>query len=142
MASHLRVLAESVAAGVDSLLVFEDDLQLASNFDERLGRFLADVPLDWQLLYLGGEHLLPPRPVCPGVVRCRLTIRTHAIAMRAPAMRRVLAERGSFDSHYDHMLTRVLREQAAYAPSEWLVTQSGSPSDVRPADTGVRVPTT
>lgn len=131
LCSHLGVVEESLRRGAQSLLVLEDDLDFVDRFDERLGEFLSAVPSDWDLLYLGGEHLLPPTPVSSEVDRCRKTIRTHAIAMTATAMGMVLDQASGFNFHYDHMLVRVLGSRPMYAPHQWLVNQIDSPSDVQ-----------
>lgn len=79
MASHLAVLRAH--AGHDgSVMVLEDDACFAPGFPYR-----AQPPTDWQVLWLGAQHLQLPVWVSPGWVRAGVVARTHAYIARDPA---------------------------------------------------------
>lgn len=55
--SHFAVLQEAAAAGVESLLLLEDDFDFARDAPERAPRLLTQLAgLDWDIFY--GAHLL------------------------------------------------------------------------------------
>jgi GR25 family glycosyltransferase involved in LPS biosynthesis len=59
--SHLRLLEQSVDAGVPGdIIVVEDDVLLDADFTPVLDRILAAPVRPFDLLYLGGRHLRPP----------------------------------------------------------------------------------
>lgn len=56
---------------------------LAEGFREKLERWLAAVPEEWALLYLGGVFIDPPELVAPGLLRVHgRTWDMHAYAVK------------------------------------------------------------
>lgn len=120
--SHRAVLARSTG----TVLVFEDDAVLAADFTARLQQLVAELPHDWQLVKLGGEHLLPPTPLSATLVRCRQTVRTHAYLVRDHARRRLISAIDAATTHWDGAFA----QEKSYAPSAFLCTVDGSASDI------------
>jgi hypothetical protein len=146
--SHLILLEKMLNEGVESYLVFEDDATFEEDFAVRCREFLAALPKDAEMIYLGGQHLfqatMPPLHVNAQVVRPYNINRTHAFGIRGRAM--MLAVYQHLNSkdwrdrhHIDHHLGRLhmKRERAVYSPTKWLVGQRGDKSDV----SGKTVPT-
>ncbi len=131
MASHRRVLQSAIDDGLDSILILEDDALPAPGFAARAADFLARVPADWDCLMLGGEHLTAPLPVAAGVVRCVMTNRTHAFALRRRFMPGLLRLWESItDDHCDVALAACMPVIGAYAPDPFLVGQAQGYSDI------------
>lgn len=127
--SHRRIL--QAAAGVDSVLVFEDDALAPAHLLDAMDHLIAMLPQDWEVLMLGGEHVRPPLWVAPGLVRCVRTIRTHAYVARGEgiALLADIAQRST--RHWDHALARTLGLRGrTYAPDPFLVRAARSPSDI------------
>lgn len=122
-ASHTTVLREAIAAGVESLLVLEDDAVLAPNFAVKAESFLATVPDDWQMLFLGGQHHSgQPSEILPGVVRCTNCQRTHAYAVRGQCLKDLHDLWASMTTgHIDHILGPWAANRKTYAPSPFLI---------------------
>jgi GR25 family glycosyltransferase involved in LPS biosynthesis len=54
--SHVRLM-EQITNSEDGLyLIFEDDVELCDNFNDRLLTLLKSLPEDWELLFLGGHN--------------------------------------------------------------------------------------
>ena len=68
-------------AGAPAVILFEDDVVLASDLHERLAEI--DLPEDWGIFFLGCKHLEKPAPVSPGLVRVARAADHHAMAIRA-----------------------------------------------------------
>ncbi len=131
--SHRAVLAAALADGVGSLLVLEDDAHPAPDLAARAAPFLAAVPADWACLMLGAEHLVPPAPVAPGVVRCTTSIRCHAYAVRGPLMPMLAAFwQANQTDHCDLVLSALMPHFPTYAPDPPLFGQAAGPSDITP----------
>lgn len=112
-------------------MLLEDDAVIPNNFQDRMQRFLADVPEHWEALMLGGEHELPPEPVSPGVVRCVATIRTHAYVLRPGVIADVIAVAKRAARHWDYSLSELLGQRGrTYAPDPFLIETNGSRSDI------------
>lgn len=119
--SHIRALA-----GIEfgPVLILEDDAVFAENFSAALHALSA--PSDWEVLHLGGQHVIRPFPVTPGLVSPRRLFRSHAYLARYPQL---LARQLRFlPGHVDVALGRSAATR--YCVSPWLVGQDDSPSDI------------
>lgn len=140
--SHLAILEKALNDGVESLLVFEDDAIFCENYVERSEDFLAALPPNWGLAYLGGQHLNaaihPPIRLNDLVVQPYNVNRTHAMAYRGrDTMLAIYRHISAIDGwtrgqHIDHYLGKLAQKRSLpiYAPTEWLVGQSDSASDI------------
>jgi hypothetical protein len=92
---------------------------------------MGKVPDDWDGLMFGAEHLQPPETICPGVVRCRASNRSHAYAVRGRLMG-VLSQfwRNTTNDHCDLVISSLMRHFKMYAPDPLLIGQDAGHSDV------------
>jgi GR25 family glycosyltransferase involved in LPS biosynthesis len=131
MLSHRQIIHSAIADGVDSILILEDDAVPVPQFGELAADFLSRVPADWDCLMLGGQHLMRPMSVAPGIVQCVSTSRTHAFAIRRRMMPGLL-KFWEFvtDDHCDIVLAACMAHFKAYAPQPFLIGQSAGYSDI------------
>lgn len=116
---------------VSKVLVLEDDVEWFPDVWERLDNFMNDVPIDWEQLMLGGQHLRPPVRVSEGVARCRQTERTHAYALRGKAIKSLLALWRDCTVHIDWEMGRKWQKDwKVYAPTPFLFGQGAGRSDI------------
>lgn len=135
--SHLAVIEQALEDGVCRLVVFEDDATFAPDFAERLADL--SIPTDCEQLYLGGEHLKPPQPGPPGLVRGRNVNRCQAYAVLGRSTMLTIRDHLRWDParwtaahNVDHHLG-ILHEDgqlAVYAADPWLCGQAAGPSDI------------
>lgn len=150
--SHVRIAQDAAQDAVASYCVLEDDVVFHHRAQEMLDEFMTEVPDDWGQIYLGGQFLhQKPEPVSPWVVRPYNVNRTHAFALRKPAIPRFLQhvmhapdylnicdtseECLSYtpnNYHIDHQLGRAheRRDWNVYAPTWWLAGQDEGPSSI------------
>ena len=133
--SHVTILERAVMDDVGSVLVLEDDLVWHSDAWDRLNAFLAAVPSDWDQLMLGGQHMgKPGEAVSPGVVRCLNCQRTHAYAIRGPALHDLLKLWYPCRTHIDHIMGPWQRGWRVYAPDPFVFGQGPGKSDISGAN--------
>lgn len=148
-ASHLRILEMAIERELDSILVLEDDAVFCKTFSTDVRSFFAELPEDWELIYLGGQHielhLGLPQKVTEWVYRPFNTNRTHAYAIRGQeAMRRIHGyliepENWTENHHVDHFLGAYQKSHdRVYVPMDWLVAQDDGLSDVADTEVGFR----
>jgi hypothetical protein len=130
MQSHRQILERAIMDGVDRLLVLEDDACFRPTLPADAAAFLAAVPADWDQLMLGGQHITPPAPVRPGVVRCSNCQRTHAYAVRGRFLRDLYRRWCSSAGHCDHVMGPLQAGYRVYAPDPFLVGQARGRSDI------------
>ena len=103
-----RVLSDENYDDDTPLLFFEDDAIFCENFYGKLEILAPIVPDDWDMIYLGGEHLRngrkkpeeiaqyckaslkdPENSICVGLVKAYNVNRMHAYVVRARAFRKI-----------------------------------------------------
>lgn len=135
--SHAEIIACCLEAGVDRVLILEDDCTFVPDFAAKLAAI--DVPADCQQLYLGGQHLSPPAAGPDGLVVARNVNRTHAYAVLGRQALELLADHlrpisrnWTSKHHVDHHygLLHARGKIMAYAVCPWLCGQAAGQSDV------------
>jgi hypothetical protein len=125
------VLRKAIMDDVKSILCFEDDITFSNDIASRVKTFLATVP-DWDCLFFGGQHMIPPTPVSEGIVKCNGTTRTHAFALRGRMINDLYKKWSSRESwgHCDHTLAHFSASYKTYAPTPFIIGQVGGMSDI------------
>ena len=139
-ASQLAVLQAAQRDGLETVLILEDDAHFHHRAQEWLGVMMSLVPDDWDLLFLGGQHMVEPKPMAdPRLLKGRGITRTHAYAVHRRAFASLI-EQVSDDSRYqanpgwhiDHQYAHGIADGQwkAYAPAWWLAAQEEGRSDI------------
>lgn len=143
--SHRRVIEEAYREGIDSVLVFEDDLCFDPAFETSIGPTLLTLgKTPWDLFYLGFTPKGPLLPAGDGLVRTLGGVTTHAIAYHRRAMPgllerlpdeanvlRFLSRYKSVDRYYWQQVAPRMR---CYAASPLLAFQRDDFSDIQQAE--------
>ena len=142
--SHLRIAQDAMMTGDGHFLVFEDDAVFSSDFAERLPRIMDEVGDDWDMLYLGGQHLHQPRvkpkrhPKHKEVIIAGNINRTHAFAINSRFRQKYISHimyaqdyiESKHSMHIDHQLGQ-LHEHQGYnilCAQPWINGQSAGKS--------------
>ncbi|PHR99574.1 MAG: hypothetical protein COA78_24715, partial [Blastopirellula sp.] len=138
--THLRLIEQCLNDGVESVLLLEDDATFSDTFTADVKEYIAHVPSDWGMLYLGGQHLkaakTKPKKINEWVYQPHNVNRTHAWALRGACLKRVytfLSEMVEGNHHHiDHYLGRIhqQRKEKIYTPKRWLVGQAEGQSNI------------
>jgi hypothetical protein len=152
--SHLLILEKCLLEGIDSYVVFEDDAGFVPDFVENLEAYVRELPEDWGLAYLGGQHLYaakhPPKKISDRVYRPYNVNRTHAFMVRGRATMKALYRHLNWNDwhlkhHIDHHLGRLTQRRyealvqgknvekesiPVYTPDRWLVGQLPTKSNI------------
>ncbi len=139
-ASQLAVLEAALRDGLETVLILEDDAHFHHRAQEWLGMVMPLVPDDWDLFYLGGQHMSEPqRSVDPRLQRGVSITRTHAYAVHRRALAKVIehvSDLARYEAnpgwHIDHQFARGMQQGLwrAYAPAWWLAAQEEGESDI------------
>ena len=141
--SHLRLLEDVLSSGAKSVLIMEDDAQPVADMADRVRQWQTGIPDNWQGLWFGGEHAGRTKSLSTIVnaqtILCRYVTRTHCFGLRQPFLGqfyRFLSDpetlQDNTTDHIDHAIARFMRggNHALYCPSEWLVAQAATHSDI------------
>lgn len=142
--SHLRILEEAMNNDWESVLFMEDDAKCVPNFTEDVKEYISQIPSDWGMIYLGGQHLftakVKPRRVSDWVYVPYNVNRTHAFAIHRRMFKRVYRWLTTQDwhngHHIDHHLGRLHSERVdpIYCPKQWLIAQAAGVSNINGRD--------
>jgi glycosyl transferase family 25 len=80
--SHLEAVRRARREGVPQVLIFEDDVVLHPDLQERFAAGLAELPDDWDMLYFGAIHDREPERVSRRLARLTRSYSTFAYALR------------------------------------------------------------
>jgi GR25 family glycosyltransferase involved in LPS biosynthesis len=145
MMTHLRIAQDAIMDGLKNYVVFEDDVVFAHGFADMMPKILKtlhDREDDWDMLYLGGQHLYnetsPPWHYDQDLVRCNNVNRTHAMVVNARFMVKFCQHiihapdyiNSETDDHIDHQLGRLHRDYVTLAAQPWLCGQGGGDSSI------------
>lgn len=129
----------------------EDDAVFCDDFLTKLEKIAPNVPDDYDIFYLGGEHLLggrrKPESVAPGIIRAYNVNRLHAYVVKGHAIKKlfprilrylsnaptVLGPSGD-ETCFDYEVGRMTEDGTltVYAADPFLVGQGGFGSDTYP----------
>jgi GR25 family glycosyltransferase involved in LPS biosynthesis len=143
MASHVNIWKRAKAEGWKNVLIIEDDCDFIQDLQNVFSKLIKEVPIDWDLLYLGGVHeeregRFIPTEISENIVKCARMITTTCYAINEScydlAINSVLAEEPWFYTAVDGYLAAVVQPKCnAYAFNAPLAWQRGSHSDIQNA---------
>jgi hypothetical protein len=118
--------------GLNSVLVLEDDIFFAPDFENKVLEFIKNVPADWDQLMLGGQYFDDTKvyDISPDIRKVSLCHRAHAYAVRGTFMQYMYSKLCSSYGHVDHILNTFQERFNVYTPRHFLIGQDGSPSDI------------
>ena len=149
--AHLRILEDCLSNEIHSVLILEDDAVFVRGFAEKVQEFWKHLPEDWEMVYLGGQHIQEnqglPRKINEWVYHPFNVNRCHCYGFRGRRMlERAYKHLNNFFDwkaahHVDHYLGELHKKMKAglYVPKEWLVAQSEGKSDICGADLKLRL---
>lgn len=80
--SHRRLLNWSQFSEFPMVMVLEDDVELAPEFEQKLEIIMKELPEDWDLLYLGGWNTEERKPYSEHLDIAERVLTTHAYIIR------------------------------------------------------------
>lgn len=137
--SHLNCVVIAARREWKSVLVFEDDVVFADNANELFARYMEEVPDDWAMIYLGGNHWgwnlgEKDKPqlerVTDNVYRTRNTLASHAYAVRWMVWGYAVEMMMSNDVAVDVVYSKIQKEYPCYAFRPSLAWQREGWSDI------------
>ncbi len=140
MASHVNIWKMAKEKGWKNVLIVEDDCDFVHELQQRFTERIGQVPIDWDLLYLGGIHetrggVYIPEKISPHIVRAKRMITTTCYAIKDTcydlAIDTVLEQEPWFHTAVDGYLGAYVQSKCnTYAFQPPLAWQRASFSDI------------
>jgi GR25 family glycosyltransferase involved in LPS biosynthesis len=128
-ASHTALWQQAVSAG-KTVAIMEDDVAFVPRFPQRLRAALAELPDDWDVVFLGGHSSAEPTWCGRTVARVRSVMWTHAYLARPEALAYSLDAVREIDAPLDYAWAGRMAPLRVYRAWPWLVGQQDGWSDV------------
>jgi GR25 family glycosyltransferase involved in LPS biosynthesis len=80
--SHRTILKKIRDLKLESAIIFEDDVELCDDFENKFNEILKKLPENWDLLYLGGWNRTEPEKYCDGLNVVKRVLCMHAYMVR------------------------------------------------------------
>ena len=80
--SHLAVVEQARNDAKPSVLIFEDDVVLAQEFNRKFSEYVEQLPDDWDMVFFGGLHGQPLAKVSDNVIRVTHSLSTYTYALK------------------------------------------------------------
>lgn len=113
--SNFNVIKDAKEKGYKSIVIFEDDVELCENFNEKFMNYYDMVPKDWCFLYMGGNHVGGVSMINENIGKMNHTYAIHAICVK--------------EDLYDHIL-EMLKEERVQVDVTYAQLQKIFPSYV------------
>jgi len=97
--SNYEVINDAKENGYKKIIIFEDDVELCDDFNERFKLHYKKTPNDWKLIYMGGNHVGGMVPINNKVAKIKHSYAIHAVCIH--------------EELYDHLLTKLKQENVA-----------------------------
>jgi GR25 family glycosyltransferase involved in LPS biosynthesis len=76
--SHVSILKKIIENNYNRTLILEDDIEFIKNVQEYFMRNIQYIPNEWNMLYLGGNHLSHLTQINPIIAKINKTYTTGA----------------------------------------------------------------
>ncbi len=99
--SHLKIIRHAKGRAFPYVTIIEDDCVFVEEVETRLIASLPHIPSDWDILYYGANHRVPPLPVNDHIGRCRHALSTLAYVVRDTVYDLILQKAAELDKEID-----------------------------------------
>lgn len=129
--SHRGVIEEAKRRNLSRIVIFEDDVELADNFSIKFITHYFQVQDDWQLLYLGGNHVGGLSMVGENVARIHHSYAIHAYCVKSSMYDIILNKLEDETKQVDVHLAELQSIHPAYVFRPHLAFQRKDYSDIQ-----------
>jgi glycosyl transferase family 25 len=90
--THINLIKDAIKNNYSSILIFEDDVYFTDEIN-KIEEYMSQLPDNWDMLYLGGNHIYgpPPPKVNDKILKLVKTYTTHAIAIKSNLFETIIA---------------------------------------------------
>jgi glycosyl transferase, family 25 len=137
--SHMKCVQLAKDSGWDKVVIYEDDVEFRENYTNLFSFYLSEVPDDWDMIYIGGNHWGRDLSLkhCPkltkvteNVYKTTHTLTTHAYILRDTVYDEVIKHLSTAYMPVDVMYSDLQERFNVYAFRPNLAWQRPSKSDI------------
>ena len=132
--SHREIYRKFSNSNWNNILILEDDVELVEDFVDLFNLYYREVPDDWHLLYLGGNHINTTKNmISEHIHKLRNTYTTHCYLLNRKVIPFLLTEFNDsniYTQEVDVHLSNIQKQIPCYGVTPHLAWQRASFSDI------------
>jgi hypothetical protein len=130
--THLNLLQEAKDEGLKEIVIMEDDVVFTDEFKD-FDKYLADVPSDWDMIFVGGNHMYgdTPHVINDRVLKVNGTVAIHCIIIREPIFDVILAIASDRKKQIDNYYADIQKGYNVYSFTPNMALQYEDYSDIQ-----------
>lgn len=130
--SQLFAIKYAKQLGLNNFLLLEDDVQFEDDINNVFEDYVKEVPEDWDMLYLGGQHYhgMNLQKISEHVYKCEYTLAAHSVAFKSTVYDRFINNLIDITKPCDVHYAESHKEINAYVFIPHLTWQKNSFSDI------------
>jgi glycosyl transferase family 25 len=128
--SHLAIARLARLRGLKNYFVFEDDALLVSNFNKIFAHDIIQLPSDWNMVYLGGNHDGSITKVTDNIWKMSRTFTTHAYGVQGGCINKIIEVLSLDSEKVDVAISTIHSQLPCYVLRPHIAFQRPSFSDI------------
>lgn len=132
--SHAKLIKLCKEKGYKKVLILEDDVVFKENFEELFKEYIKEVPEDWNMFYLGGNHNVHVgnklEMVTKHVGKCNQTFSTHAYAINESLFDEAISVLSKGEKQVDIYYSEIQKRKKIYTFFPGIANQRIGYSDI------------
>lgn len=126
--SNIEILKNAKNDKLNNILIMEDDCVFSDEIT-KIDSYLEQLPSDWDMFYLGGNHNIgwgntpPPYEVNEMIVKLHNTFTTHFVAINSKLFDVLIDELSTFSYPIDVIYTKIQKKYNVYCTKITITTQ-------------------
>jgi len=129
--SHLLAVSQANVAQLSNVCVFEDDILLHPQFQQKFEEYLQYLPEDWDIFYMGLANVREPEQVNTHIDRVSKAFNAYAYIVNGKAFHRFIEIRIPANRKNDQFNELLQKELNCYSTREGLVGCRTTYSDLK-----------
>ena len=111
--SHMNIWQDNAIRNTNMFIVVEDDVVFGDKFNQKLNKYLAKAPADWDVIYLGGSNIRGKK-VNELFIQPKLGLKgnlgTYAMLINKGGCTKLIAQTTPLHKSIDHQLKEVFNK--------------------------------
>lgn len=133
--SFMSMINTAKILGWKNFFVFEDDVAFHDNFNAMWEEIYPQIPKDWDLIYLGGNHFAHmPAELTENVYRVFYTVCLHAVAINHTMYDRIIEQLYKIDRPTDNNIAELHQYSLSVVTKPHLAWQRAGYSNIQTSD--------
>lgn len=130
--SQLFCIKYAKQIGLNNFLLLEDDIEFDSNMNATFNECFQEVPDDWDMLYLGGQHFhgMNLTKITQHIYKCEYTLAAHSVVLKNTVFDRFIDKLVDITKPCDVHYAESHKDINAYVIIPHLTWQRSSFSDI------------